>query len=109
PSDDAPSDDEASGDGAAADVLAEAGLLDDEGRVAYGPVVPDAEFDAVICEYVFGTTDEVIELAGLPADAVLLDGSGPAQLGGGGGGVRCGYGEGGEGGDAMLAVRVWNK
>lgn len=91
--------------GGSADELAAAGLLDGAGRVAYGPVVPDEEFDGAICEYLFGSPTEVAALVGLPADTMLVDDSGPVNLGGGGTGVRCGYGDGDE---AALVARIWS-
>lgn len=91
---------------AAAQVLDDAGYLDDEGNVAFGPAGPSSEETDVqeaLCTHLFGSPEEVAERAGLDG-AVLAAGSGYQMLGANGSGVRCGWGAQDE---PSFALVVW--
>lgn len=91
-------------DSAAQQTLDEGGLLEN-GAVAFGPTTPDEEFHPAVCDYVFGTAEQVGEAAGLTGDVALGEG-GPLQLGGNGSGVRCTYTV--DGVDALM-VQLWSQ
>jgi hypothetical protein len=94
------------GGSAGAEILDEAGLLDD-GVIQIGPVGPDdPTVDAAICTYLFGTSAEVGDVARLDGEVALTDDSGYHQLGGGGDGVRCTYELDGE---LAFALRLWSQ
>lgn len=74
------------------DVIDEYDRLED-GRVFSGITnVGDDEFDAAVCEFLFGTPEEVAAYAGLSGDVHLVPESGERNSGGGGSGYRCGWG-----------------
>lgn len=93
-------------DASADEVLREAGLLEGD-QVVLGPTSPDdPAVQRAICDYVFGTTDEVIERSGIVGELALLDSSGYSQLGGNGDGLQCVYDVDGEDG---LGILLWSQ
>lgn len=88
------------------EILAEAGLLED-GAVSLGPAPPqDETVQLAICDYLFGTPEDVASVAGAaPGSEVLLaPGSGHRNMGGSGGGPQCLWTVDGE--EAFAAV-IW--
>lgn len=93
------------GGSAGRDVLEEAGLLDESGVVTVDEQPEDAAVQTAICDYVFGTGDEVAETAGLTGEITLADGSGWEELGRGQSGLNCFY----EDADGIrLLLNVWS-
>lgn len=93
---------------AAAELLEEAGYLEPDGAVAFGPAGPGDDETAVqeaLCTYLFGSPDTVAERAGLD-EAVLAEGSGFQNLGANGSGIRCGWGAPDR---PVLALVVWGE
>lgn len=75
------------------EILAEAGLLED-GAIVLGPAPPqDEQVNLAVCDYLFGTPDEIAATVGLEdgAEIALAPGSGHRNLGGAGGGPQCLY------------------
>lgn len=97
-------DDQGAADGSAQQELEEAGLLED-GAVAFGPTTPGEEFDPAICDYVFGTPEELGEVVGVPGQLERA-GGGAAQHGGNGSGVQCTYAV--DGAEALV-LRLWDQ
>lgn len=89
------------------DVLQAHHLLDAKGRVAPGPTAPTGrKVNAAICDYVFGTADEVGTTAKLDGTVTLFKHSGYLYAGGGGSGVACTYNVGGK---AQFELVIWDK
>lgn len=89
------------------DLLQAHHLLDGEGRVSPGPTAPKgASVNAAICDYVFGTADEVGTVAELDGTVTLSKHSGYLYNGGNGSGVECVYQIGGE---TRFELVIWDK
>jgi hypothetical protein len=82
-------------------------LLDTKGRVAPGPTAPKgSNVNAAICNYVFGTADEVGAVAKLDGTVTLSKNSGYLYSGGNGSGVECVYEISGK---AQFELVIWDK
>lgn len=72
-------------------LLVEEGLLKD-GVVSLGPAGPtDEAVNQAICDYVFGSPEEVAATADVDGEVALTEDSGYEQLGGNGNGAQCVY------------------
>lgn len=104
--DTAPDVDALPGGEAGREVLEESGRLRD-GVLSPGEVVPDdPAYHRAVCDYLFGSADEVAQVLGLEGDVALAGSSGEVSLGGNGWGYRCGYGSGDE---AEAALMLWSQ
>ncbi len=82
-------------------------LLDADGRVAPGATAPEgANVNTAICNYVFGTADEVGAVAKLDGTVTLSKNSGYLYSGGNGDGVECVYEISGK---AQFELVIWSK
>jgi hypothetical protein len=99
-------DEDLPGGTAGKDVLADNDLLVD-GQIRMGTGEPDeVEVHRALCDYLFGTVDEVADTADLDGDVSYADGSGYRSEGESGGGFVCGYQAGDE---AVFSLLVWDR
>ena len=94
------------GGSAGKSVLADHDFLDKDDRVRFGESKPADEVQSAICDYLFGTPEEVGDVAKLKGKVTLHEESGFNSGGSTGIGFQCGYVVSGE---TTLAMVIWTK